>query len=494
MWLNAVKIPMIYPDKNLNATGIHAVALMTFSLLVYAPMAGKGFIHDDFVHISHVAYQPFWDALLRPSGGAFFTPVTNFSYQLDWWLWGIRRPFLMAAENLAIHIASILLLYGLARRLWRSPSVAFWTALGFSLLFPSNTWAVLWIATRAHLFVALFYLLTLHCILWFAESERRRALWILAVLGCAAGTLLAKENGLTIVAAAPVVLFHYRKTRLQRPVVLGDFVLMGALLALLAGYFKARAVSGAIGIEFNATDWYSYALDWKVILENFLRYSWRTCGLLALLTAAILLKRRFQGLNLRLSFVSKADIIVFASLYILTLTPFLMLRARSGIYSYLPGLCAALLLGAFLYPSATSDPARNARGFATAGVPVLIVVAVYAAFSYGHGLRWVTMAKTNASVIHQIQDLQPEVEAHSFILLKYDESDPAHRFPEGLSWGFPYAMRLYYGDPTLDARLLQGDRPFNPTNRDRTVCFEYAARGGSVEIRKMPCGSPKTGG
>ena len=250
---------MAVSARNLKTTVIHGVVLVAYSSLVYLPMMGKDFIHDDFVRIAHVAYQPFWDALLRPSGSAFFTPISNLSYQLDWWLWGWDRPFLMAAENLALHLANILLLYALAKRIWQSGFVAFWSALGFSLLFPSNTWAALWIATRAHLLVALFYLLTLHSVFRFAESKQHKKIRFIAVLVCATCTILAKENGMTIVVAVPLMLFYCRRARLQRPIIFSDYALMGSLLAVLAGYLAARSASGAIGLEFNSTDRYTYA-------------------------------------------------------------------------------------------------------------------------------------------------------------------------------------------------------------------------------------------
>jgi hypothetical protein len=485
---------MAVPNKSLNSTMIHITVLIAFSAIIYMPMMGKGFIHDDFVHIAHVAYQPLQDALLRPSGGAFFTPITNLTYLIDWLLWAGERPFPMAAVNLILHLANILLLYALVGRIWKSRPAAFWAALGFSLLFPANIWAILWIATRAHLLAAFFYLLTLHSVLRFAEDRRHVALRLFAVLACASCTILSKESGMTIVAAVPVMLFYCRRARLRQPIVFSDYILLGSLLVVFALYIEARAASGAIGIEFNSAGWYSYVFDWRVILENFLRYCWRTCGLLVLLAASIFLKRKFQGVASRLCSISKWDVIVPALLFILAIAPFLMMKARSGIYSYLPGLWAALLLGAVLHSFSGPDPERKITRFSPALFPVLFVVAVYTVFSFGHGMRWVTMAKTNTSVIRQIKDLQPGVEARSVVLLNYAESDPVHRFPEGLSWGFPFAMRLAYDDPTLNASLVQGSAPVNLKNGNRAVCFEYESQNDSIEIKKIPCESMKIRG
>ena len=99
------------------------------------------------------------------------------------------------------------------------------------------------------------------------------------------------------------------------------------------------------------------------------------------------------------------------------------------------------------------------------------------------------MARTNASAIRQIQNLQPEVEAHSVVLLSYLESDPVHRFPEGLSWGFPFAMQLAYDDPTLNAILVRRDTAVKLGSISGAVCFEYKSANDSFEIGKIPCQS-----
>jgi hypothetical protein len=95
---------------------------------------------------------------------------------------------------------------------------------------------------------------------------------------------------------------------------------------------------------------------------------------------------------------------------------------------------------------------------------------------------------SNRSIInHQIHALQPEVKARSIIILDYAGEDRAHRFPEGLSWGFPFAMRLIYKDPTLDGLLVQKGMPISSENIGRMVCFEYQLNRRSIQIKKKPC-------
>lgn len=470
-----------------NVTPAHSILLLALGALIYLPVIGNGFIHDDFVHIYHAGYHSFQEGLLKPSSGAFFTPLTNLSFQLDWFLWGGTRPFPLAAENLLLHLANILLLYALAFRLWQSRYAALWTAFGFSLLFPANTWALLWIATRAHVLATFFYLLALLSVLHLAKSDRNRPLWILAILFCAICAVLSKESGITIVLAIPAMLVYQKKSRLKKNLAFADYLLAGLLLAVLAVYFLARSTSGAISIQFNSGDWYSYSANWRVLSENLLRYAWRTYGLLAFFAAAHFLKGRIQGAKPGLSFVTRSEILISIFLFVMTLAPFVMMRVRSGIYSYLPGIFAALLLGAVLHSFAESAPGIQNGGFKAAWIPVLFIFIVYIAFGYGTGRRWVTMAKTNTAVLGQIHAQQPQCSAHTLIVLDYPEIDRRHRFPEGLAWGFPYALRLMYSDPTLDGSLIRNGEPRPSADKDSLVCFSYDSRSGTPVVKKKPC-------
>ena len=178
-----------------NKALFHSLFLTAFSAAIFLPITGKGFIHDDFVHLFHAWSHSFWNGALTPSSGAFFTPITNMSFKMDWSLWGGTHPFPLALENLLLHLTVVLLLYALVARIWQSHYAAFWTSFGFSLLFPSDTWAVMWIATRAHILVAVFGLLGMHSVLSLAKSQRHRSGWIFLTLLCAVGAALSKENG-----------------------------------------------------------------------------------------------------------------------------------------------------------------------------------------------------------------------------------------------------------------------------------------------------------
>lgn len=465
----------------------HGIILIVFSAAIFLPELGNGFVHDDFLHLYTSGFHSFWDGFRCLSSGAFLTPLANLSFQMDWILWGGTHSFLIGLDNLVLHIATILLLYALSFRIWQSHYVALWTAFGFSLLFPSNTWAILWIATRAHILVAFFYILTLYFVLCLARSERHKAAWITAVLAGTVCTIFSKENGLTILLSVLILLFYLKKFRLKKKITFSDYALAGMILLVFIGYYFVRVKSGAIAISFDQQGWYSYSTHWKVLSENLLRYGWRTYGLLFIVALAHFLKGYFQGLRPRPGFISKSEIFIPIMLSVFALAPFLLMRGRSGIYSYLAGAFAALLLGAVLHSFEKSAPEIRQKGSYFAWVPILIIFIVYTAFNHGYSSRWVTMKKTNTSVLNQIHTALPDCDTHTYIVLYYAKMDRIHRFPEGLAWGFPYALRILYRDPTLDALLVKNGDPLPPVKNRPMVCFDSKAESGGIRIAKITC-------
>jgi len=111
---------------------------------------------------------------------------------------------------------------------------------------------------------------------------------------------------------------------------------------------------------------------------------------------------------------------------------------------------------------------------------------VYIAFNYGYGSRWVVMAKTNTSILKQLHAEQPMVRTNSVLVLRYAEADRNRRFQEGLAWGFPYALRIMYKDPTLEGFLIRNEDPIPSAKPGPLVCFEYQSKpGAGVQIRKL---------
>ena len=127
-------------------TRFNYLTISLLTALIFLPMTGRGFIHDDFVHLCSVAYDPLWRGLTKATGGPFYAPFTWLTFKLDWMLWGLK-PVAFAVTNLTLHLTNILLLNRLAFYLYQSAIAARWAAIGFALLYPANTWAIMWIST-----------------------------------------------------------------------------------------------------------------------------------------------------------------------------------------------------------------------------------------------------------------------------------------------------------------------------------------------------------
>jgi len=328
---------------NDRATLIHLLALAAFSAILFVPMMGRGFILDDFGHAFVAGQESIRFGLTHASGGPYYTPVAYSSFKIDWTLWG-ARPFPWAVTNLLLHIANGWLLYFLAVGLWKSPMAGWWAAFGFALLFPANVVAVMWIATRAHLIATLFYLCAMIAALRFARAEQFENRAAAAVVTFAALSMFAKESGVTVLGAIAIVIFYERRRQGRRIISPAFITLFTALFAALLIYFGLRANSGAIPINFSGGP-ISYTISPKVFWENLLTYGWRTYGLLTLVAIAIAVSLRFRGLRPSLGGLKRNDVWLPILLFAVAIAPFIMLPKQPGIYSYLPGIGAALLLG-----------------------------------------------------------------------------------------------------------------------------------------------------
>jgi hypothetical protein len=448
------------------------------SAALFLPVMGRGFIHDDFIHIYSAAYHPLRRGLTCANGGPFYTPITWLTFKLDWVLWG-KTPFMMAAGNLLLHIANITLLYIFALKLWRSQIAARWAALGFALLFPANTWAVMWISTRAHLLVTFFYLAALIATLWLARAERHRELAVATIVLFATLSIFSKESGVTAPVAIAITLIYIRRSQGEKILSIATITgLFASLTAALASYLLMRERSEAIPISFSANDWYSYSPSLSVLFENLFRYGWRTYGLLGIMALAIALSQIIRGRRPRLDSLTINNALLSASLFAATIAPFILLRGRSGIYTYLPGIAAALLLGAtaraFTERGRDGGTERQREGETDfqvvppslrpsvplsrrllAATPILLVIASYSLFTVVHSLRWMRMAEINTFVLNQIAKREIKPRSNTLFVLTYSEADKVHGFPDSLAHGFSCALRMLYADSTLNGSIAR---------------------------------------
>jgi hypothetical protein len=447
-----------------NRTLTDALMLAALSAAIFLPLIGQGFVHDDFMWLDSVAHHRRYYGLTHPTP-TFYTPLTWLSFKLDWTLWGLRA-FPYALENLLLHIVNTLLLYRLALRLWQTHTAAWWTAFGFALLYMANSWAVMWISARTHLLATLFCLAAMLASVRYAQAEcRRPKLWAaFAVITCCALSMLAKEIGVSSVAASVVVLWYagggWRRLRDAWAL---TALLLGALLAVLCAYLMLRTWAGALSVS-SHEGWYQYAFELKVLFLNLREYLSRTYLVAALIAGAIALSQWMRGAKPRLDSLSRREVLLSAMLFALTIAPVILIRGRSGLYTYLPGIGAALLLGAATRSlCSTGDGVVHRRTWANL-LPIFLLVALLSAATVGQSWKWRTMAKTNSAILRQMKEQDPQPDEGTLIILSYAQRDGRRRFPDGFgTWGFPFAVRLLYDEPNLNGIIVaeenQRERP-----------------------------------
>lgn len=466
-----------------NRSLSNGLALAAFSAAIFLPLIGKGFVHDDFMWLASAAHRSRWYGLTHPTP-TFYTPLTWLSFKLDWTLWGLR-PFPIALENLLLHIVNTLLLYRLALRLWQTHTAAWWTAFGFALLYIANSWAVMWISARTHLLATLFCLAAMLATVRYAQSKRRKLWAALAIIACSALSMLAKEIGVASIAACLIVLWYAGGGwRQLRDAWAQTALLAGALLGVLCVYLMLRAWAGALSVSSNE-GWYQYAFDFKVLFLNLREYLSRTYLIAALIAGAIALSQRMRGAKPDLDSVARREVLLSAMLFAVTIAPVILIRGRSGLYTYLPGVGAALLLGATARSLYAATEGVRPQTWVSL-LPILLLTALLSAATVGQSWKWRTMAKTNSSILRQIAELDPQPERNTHIILRYAQRDKHHRFPDGFgTWGFPFALKLLYDEPSLSGDIAGAGDQVGQVSGSTEINYLYVAGEDSPKVIKQ---------
>jgi hypothetical protein len=469
---------------------VHLLALSAFSSALFLPLIGNGFVHDDFVWLYIVSYESSWYGLSHPIQ-LFYTPLTWLTFKADWMLWGLS-PFPIALENLALHIINTLLLYGLALRLWRSYSAAWWAGFGYALFYMANSWAVMWIAARPHLLTTLFCLAAAHACVSHVRREQSRGLFTMgAIVLCVALSMLSKEIGVASVAVVVIMLFYVERLQHPRGRRRAYISLLVALIIILAAYLTLRAEVGAVSILSNQ-GWYKYTLEFEVLFSNLLEYVSRTYVIAGVLVGAVALSQYMRGARPSLNGVTVYEVGFSVALFAVTLAPIILIRGRSGLYTYLPGLAPALLLGVTARALYASTPRPQHRKWASL-LPIILVVVGLSVATVGQSLKWMKMGKTNTSILHQIAAQHPRPTPGTNIILRYTKADRRHRFPDGFgTWSFPYAIKLLYADPTLSGEIIPPESSNSPSEiipKNNEIMFMYQANDKHPAVSKIEGGA-----
>ncbi len=146
--------------------GLAIFLLIAILVLVYAPATGFPFVNfDDNEYVTEVPQVQqglTWGSVMwamTTLEASFWHPLTWLSHMLDYQLFGLN-PAGHHLTNLLLHLANVLLLFGVLHQMtgavWRSALVA-----ALFALHPLNVESVAWVAERKNVLSTLFWLLTI---------------------------------------------------------------------------------------------------------------------------------------------------------------------------------------------------------------------------------------------------------------------------------------------------------------------------------------------
>jgi len=219
------------------------------TIAIYAQTATHGYVaydDDQYVYQNHWVKAGLTAANIAWAFTTFFYanwhPLTWLSYMLDFSLWG-ENPGAQHLENVAVHLASTLLLFLVLTRMTRRP----WRAALVAAIFavhPLRVESVAWISERKDVLSTFFDMLTLA--LYVRYVDRPGFARYFAVVLAFALSLLAKPMAVTF----PLVLLLLDFWPLRRPACRGLIVEKLPLLALSAAAsvftFLAQRNFGAV--------------------------------------------------------------------------------------------------------------------------------------------------------------------------------------------------------------------------------------------------------
>jgi hypothetical protein len=204
-------------------TGAYALVAALGALLAAAPLLGIYFHDDDFLHLFQLMNFGPREFITAPYAGHMHL-VRNSVFYLTFLLFGMHAAAYFASV-VVTHVANVLLLFALVRRLTASARVACFGALLFAIC-PANDGALAWYSVFGHALAATFVLAAL--LLLTPRRDDGAPLSTRRAVGVACCMLAASQSfgtGVAATALTPLV------AALLRP---SAFRNRGAAAALLA--------------------------------------------------------------------------------------------------------------------------------------------------------------------------------------------------------------------------------------------------------------------
>lgn len=241
------------------------VGLLVATAAAYQGVVAAGFVYDDIYTVARnpsvrsLARAPEWflspDAVTSDGSGSNLRPITVASYAVDYALWGERAAG-FHATNAAIHLAVVVLVWLLARRLWAHDPAAL-AAAGWMALHPINAQAVNYVTARSSTLAAVGTMAAVLCYDHWAAGRSRAGgqgawIWMAGAVGAGAFALGAKESA----AVLPLLIIVWDRARFGETASWRASLtrsapwwgLFGAWLVYRAAVFAGSATGSASGV------------------------------------------------------------------------------------------------------------------------------------------------------------------------------------------------------------------------------------------------------
>lgn len=231
--------------------GIAVILVVTF--IAYIPVLGGGWLWDDDVHVTHNPGLRDFAGLVRlwVSVGVTpqYYPLTHTSFWIQYQIWGAGSTLPYQLANIALHVASSLLLWLILHRLGLKFA---WLAAAIFALHPVHVESVAWVTERKNTLSGFFYLVGAVCLLRAMDRERMDWRWYAGGALAFVAALFSKTVAASLPAAMLLVLFWKQGGRLKRWQILSMIPLLaaGAGMGSLTAWMEEHHV-GASGTEFE---------------------------------------------------------------------------------------------------------------------------------------------------------------------------------------------------------------------------------------------------
>ncbi len=266
-----------------------ACAIVAAGILVYSNSFGGPFVLDDIgAIVQNKSIQDLSKVGTVLTGATHATvigrPLLNLSLAVNYWLAGSEGVWDYHAVNLAAHLVAAILLFAVVHRTLLLPVMAGRTqrdatglAFAVSLIWavhPLQTESVTYIVQRAESLVAVFYFLTLYCVIRGATGTRPTAWYVTAIAACTCG-MTTKE----VMVTAPVVILFYDRVfleqsfaeiRRKRAALYFGLAATWIWLAVLMRSSKDRSGTAGFGLGLGA---WNYAMTQFGFIVRYLRLS-----------------------------------------------------------------------------------------------------------------------------------------------------------------------------------------------------------------------------